>query len=80
VAVVHEWLTTFAGSETVLREILALFPQADLFTLVDFLSEKDRASEQLGTETDREGATERIRTHQRASGNSSEVLIHRCIG
>ncbi len=40
---VHEWLTTFAGSETVLREILALFPQADLFTLVDFLSEQDRA-------------------------------------
>ncbi len=43
VAVVHEWLTTFAGSETVLREILALYPQADLFTLVDFLSDADRA-------------------------------------
>jgi len=43
VAIVHEWLTTFAGSESVLREILALFPQADLFTLVDFLSDQDRA-------------------------------------
>jgi glycosyltransferase involved in cell wall biosynthesis len=41
---VHEWLTTYAGSERVLREILAMFPDADLFTVVDFLSDRDRAT------------------------------------
>ncbi len=42
-AIVHEWLVTFAGSERVLAEILKLFPNADLFTVVDFLSDDDRA-------------------------------------
>jgi glycosyltransferase involved in cell wall biosynthesis len=37
VAAVHEWLETYGGSEQVLEQVLALFPQADLFTLVDFL-------------------------------------------
>lgn len=35
VAVVHEWLLDYAGSERVLREILAVLPGADLFALVD---------------------------------------------
>lgn len=34
IAVVHEWLLDYAGSERVLREILAVLPQADLYTLV----------------------------------------------
>jgi len=42
VAAIHEWLETYAGSEQVLAEILALFPQADVFTLVDFLPENQR--------------------------------------
>ena len=42
VAVVHEWLVTYAGSERVLREILVLFPDADLFAVVDFLPDEDR--------------------------------------
>src|SRR5258708_29477508 len=42
VAVIHEWLDTYAGSERVLEEILALYPQADLFVLVDFLSANRR--------------------------------------
>lgn len=37
VAVVHDWLVTFAGSETVLAEILRLIPGADLFSLIDYL-------------------------------------------
>lgn len=37
VAVVHEWLVDYSGSERVLEQILLLFPQADLFALVDFL-------------------------------------------
>jgi hypothetical protein len=43
VAIVHEWLVTFAGSERALRELLRLYPQADLFAVVDFLSDADRA-------------------------------------
>jgi glycosyltransferase involved in cell wall biosynthesis len=43
VAVVHEWLDTYAGSERVLEEILALYPQADVFVLVDFLPAHQRA-------------------------------------
>ena len=42
VAVIHEWLVTFGGSEKVLAELLALFPDADLFAVVDFLSSADR--------------------------------------
>jgi glycosyltransferase involved in cell wall biosynthesis len=42
VAVVHEWLTTYAGSEKVLAEILQIWPDADLFTVVDFLPDEDR--------------------------------------
>lgn len=36
VAIVHEWLVTYAGSEKVLSEMLKEFPEADLFCLVDF--------------------------------------------
>jgi glycosyltransferase involved in cell wall biosynthesis len=42
VAIVHEWLVTLGGSEKVLIELLALFPNADLFAVVDFLSSEDR--------------------------------------
>ena len=34
VAIVHEWLVTRAGSEKVVEEILGLYPEADLFTLI----------------------------------------------
>lgn len=43
IAIVHDWLDTWGGAERVLAELLALFPAADLFALVDFLSAKDRA-------------------------------------
>jgi glycosyltransferase involved in cell wall biosynthesis len=36
IAIVHEWLVTYAGSEKVLSEMLKDFPDADLFCLVDF--------------------------------------------
>jgi len=42
VALVHEWLTSFAGSEQVVCQLLEIYPEADLFTLVDFLSDADR--------------------------------------
>jgi glycosyltransferase involved in cell wall biosynthesis len=43
VAVVHDWLVSIAGGERVLKEILACYPEADLFALVDFLDDKQRA-------------------------------------
>jgi glycosyltransferase involved in cell wall biosynthesis len=42
VAIVHEWLDTYAGSERVLEQMLREFPEADLYSLCDFLAEKDR--------------------------------------
>jgi glycosyltransferase involved in cell wall biosynthesis len=44
IAVVHEWLLDYAGSERVLREILDLLPQADLFTLLDRPDEELRSA------------------------------------
>jgi glycosyltransferase involved in cell wall biosynthesis len=42
IAIVHDWLDTFAGSECVLEQLLICFPTADVFTLVDFLKPEDR--------------------------------------
>ncbi len=44
VAVVHDWLVTYAGSERVLDQMLQCYPQADLYSVVDFLPPEDRAS------------------------------------
>jgi glycosyltransferase involved in cell wall biosynthesis len=43
IAVVHEWLVTYAGSERVIEQILKVFPQADLYCLIDILPEVDRS-------------------------------------
>jgi len=40
VAIVHDWLVTYAGAERVLEQIVACFPDADLFALVDFLEDR----------------------------------------
>lgn len=37
IAVVHDWLVTYAGAERLLEQVLEVFPDADLFSLVDFL-------------------------------------------
>ncbi|WP_415407431.1 glycosyltransferase [Sulfurovum sp. CS9] len=42
VAIVHDWLVTNAGAEKVLRSIVNLYPDADIFSLVDFLSDEER--------------------------------------
>ncbi|WP_322102779.1 glycosyltransferase family 4 protein [Paraburkholderia sp. J41] len=42
VAIVHDWLVTYAGAERVLEQIIACFPDADLFSVVDFVDAKDR--------------------------------------
>lgn len=43
VAIVHEWLNVYAGAEKVLEQMFFLFPNADLFALVDFLEDDRRA-------------------------------------
>ncbi|RQR48765.1 glycosyltransferase family 4 protein [Burkholderia sp. Bp9126] len=40
VAIVHDWLVTYGGSEKVLEEIVECFPDADVFSLVDFVSDR----------------------------------------
>jgi glycosyltransferase involved in cell wall biosynthesis len=42
IALVHEWFVVPAGSEQVLQQIKAIFPQADVFCLVDKLKDEDR--------------------------------------
>ena len=42
VAIVHDWLDTWRGGENVLAEIIGVYPDADLFALVDFLPEPMR--------------------------------------
>ena len=43
VAIIHDWLVTYAGAEKVLEELLLLYPHADLFSTVDFLEENQRS-------------------------------------
>ncbi len=40
VAIIHDWLVTYAGAERVLEQIIQCFPDADLFSLVDFLDDR----------------------------------------
>lgn len=42
VAIVHDWLITYAGAERVVEQILALYPSADIFSMVDFLPDDQR--------------------------------------
>lgn len=42
VAIVCDWLVVYAGAERVLEQILKIYPNADLFCLVDFLPEDQR--------------------------------------
>ena len=39
IALVYDWLDTWRGGENVLAEIVRIYPDADLFALVDFLPE-----------------------------------------
>lgn len=42
VAIVHEWLVSYAGSERVVEQLLNVFPNAQLFSVVDFLTDSER--------------------------------------
>jgi glycosyltransferase involved in cell wall biosynthesis len=42
VAIVHEWLVNYAGSERVLEQMIACFPDCDLYSVVDFIPAGER--------------------------------------
>jgi glycosyltransferase involved in cell wall biosynthesis len=42
IAIVCDWLVTYAGAERFLTELLTCFPQADLFAVIDFVAPEDR--------------------------------------
>jgi glycosyltransferase involved in cell wall biosynthesis len=42
IAIVHDWLTLKGGAESCLEALLGLYPEADLFCIVDFLPENER--------------------------------------
>jgi len=42
IAIIHDWLVTYAGAERVLEQMLHVYPDADLFSMVDFLKEGER--------------------------------------
>ncbi len=42
VALVHDWLPVYAGAERVLEQMFHLFPDADLFSLIEFLPPDQR--------------------------------------
>lgn len=41
-AIVHDWLVTYAGAERVLEQMLDVLPDADLFSLIDFVEPSQR--------------------------------------
>jgi glycosyltransferase involved in cell wall biosynthesis len=43
IAIVHDWLDTWGGGENVLAVLLDIYPTADLYAIVDFLADEDRA-------------------------------------
>ncbi len=42
IAIVHDWLVGYAGGERVLEQIIACYPSADLFCVVDFVPPEQR--------------------------------------
>jgi glycosyltransferase involved in cell wall biosynthesis len=42
VAIVHDWLVIYGGAERVLEHLLDLYPQADLYSLIDFVPPEQR--------------------------------------
>jgi glycosyltransferase involved in cell wall biosynthesis len=42
IAIVHDWLVTYGGAERVLAQMLHCYPDADVFSVVDFLPKSDR--------------------------------------
>lgn len=41
-AIVHDWIYVVGGAEKVLHELINIFPDADVFSAIDFLPDRDR--------------------------------------
>lgn len=42
VAIIHDWLVTYAGAERVLEQLLVIYPDAEIYTTVDFIADNER--------------------------------------
>lgn len=42
VAIVHDWLVVYGGAERVLEHLIDLYPQADVYSLIDFVPQDQR--------------------------------------
>jgi glycosyltransferase involved in cell wall biosynthesis len=42
IAIVHDWLPMYGGAERVLEQILLVFPQADIFSMIDAIPPEER--------------------------------------
>jgi O-antigen biosynthesis alpha-1,3-mannosyltransferase len=42
IAIVHDWLPLYGGAERVLEQILLIFPQADIFSMIDAIPPGER--------------------------------------
>ena len=42
VAIIHDWLVTYAGAERALEQIIEIFPECDLFSIVDHVPKNER--------------------------------------
>lgn len=42
IGIMADWLVTYAGAEKVIKEFIEIFPSANLYSVVDFLSDNDR--------------------------------------
>jgi glycosyltransferase involved in cell wall biosynthesis len=51
VAIVHDWLVNPGGAELVLRDLLRVFPDAQVFTLIDHMAADERRAIGLGLTT-----------------------------
>lgn len=67
VAIVHDWLPLYGGAERVLEQIIHLYPEADLFSIVDLIPPDQRGFLQnKPVQTSFVQRLPRVRTHYRS--------------
>ena len=71
-AIVHDWLVTYAGAERVLEQMLVVYPEADLYSLIDFVPEAER--DFLGGRKVRTSFLQRLPGMQRRYRNSMPLM------
>ena len=42
IGIVADWLVTYAGAERVIKEIIDSYPESELYSVIDFLSDNSR--------------------------------------